>query len=141
MGRPERFTTERVIDALRATRGMKTLAARQLGTNLQTVQRYIDKYPTVKAAFEEVQEQTGDIVELKLLEKVNQGDTAAIIFALKTRFRNRGYSEKMEIGIDMGQVREVIEAIRMMGQTPGDVFGEIIRLAHNQRVAQDVDSE
>ncbi|MEI2616004.1 MAG: helix-turn-helix domain-containing protein [Thermomicrobiales bacterium] len=37
------------IDAIRETAGIKTAAARRLGCNVSTIDRYIERYPTVAA--------------------------------------------------------------------------------------------
>lgn len=148
MAKREQYTTQQMIDALVATRGMTTLAAQRLGCSWNTVNRYVQKYQTVKDALRQAREGLGDQVELTLInEALGRRDkvgnviippnVTALIFLAKTKFRDRGYSEKLDIGIDLGQVREVIAAIEKLGQTPGDVFGEIIRLAHEQAINAD----
>ena len=38
-----------------------------------------------------------DFLEGKLVEKINNGDTSSLIFALKTKAKSRGYVERQEI--------------------------------------------
>jgi hypothetical protein len=92
-----KYTAQQMIDALVATKGMKTLAAVRLGCAYNTVQSYIEKYPTVREAYETAHSKMGDAVELKLYDKAMNGDTTAMIFMLKTKFRERGYSERFEM--------------------------------------------
>ena len=52
--------------------------------------------PEFKDAVKEVKEVQKDFVEGKLLERINQGDTTAIIFYCKTQLKARGYTEKVQ---------------------------------------------
>jgi carbamoylphosphate synthase small subunit len=45
---------------------------------------------------EAVSEQFLDFLENKLVDKINESDTAALIFALKTKGKSRGYVERIE---------------------------------------------
>lgn len=103
----EKFTAEQVADALTETRGMKTLAAKRLGCAYNTIQRYIDKYASVRDALDRAHESLGDQVELALFdEAVNKRNTAALIFLAKTKFKARGYVERSEVtGAAGGAIR------------------------------------
>ena len=106
MAKPEQYKAEQMIAALQATKGMVTLAARHLGCSVNTVQRYISEYPTVKAARDTEREKMGDAVELALYdEAVNKRNTAALIFMAKTLFKDRGYVDRQEVtGADGGAI-------------------------------------
>jgi hypothetical protein len=91
----EQYTPAEMIEALTKTMGMKTKAARLLGCAYNTVQRYIDTYPEVQQAYDEAHEGMLDAIELKLFDRCMKDDTTAIIFALKTQGRKRGYQERV----------------------------------------------
>ena len=96
----DKFSAQQMIDALQQTKGMVTLAARQLKCAPNTVRRYIREYTTVAAAATQANDLTGDTVELALYdEAVNKRNIAALIFLAKTKFKDRGYVERMEIDV------------------------------------------
>ena len=103
----EKYTAQQMIDALKETRGMITLAAKRLGCAPNTVRRYVEKYVTVAEAKHEAHENLGDQVELTLVSEalgerdksgryVRTPNTAALIFLAKTKFKDRGYVERQE---------------------------------------------
>ena len=96
-GKPKKFTAEEVATAITDAKGILAQAARVLGCTRSTVGNYMESFATVKAAFEEANETTIDFVESQLLKNVNRGDTASIIFFLKTKGKKRGYVERQEI--------------------------------------------
>ena len=94
----KKYTAEQMIQALQVTKGQITLAARHVGCSYTTMRRYVDEYPTVKAAMDEEIEKMGDAVELALYdEAVNKRNTAALIFLAKTKFQHRGYVESKNL--------------------------------------------
>lgn len=52
--------------------------------------------PKFAEAFKEAEEEFLDSLENVFLSKVQQGDTACVIFAMKTKLKKRGYTEKDE---------------------------------------------
>ncbi len=64
----------------------------------------MDRYPEVAEAQKLEYEKMGDAVELALYdEAVNQRNTAALIFLAKTKYKNRGYTERTEVTGGDGQ--------------------------------------
>lgn len=97
MTRVNGHTADEVIEAIRASHGILSAAARRLGITRQTVHKYVERYPTIKAATEEEREKFLDMAEAGLAKHVHNGSLPAIMFALKTVGRNRGYVERQEL--------------------------------------------
>ena len=97
MARPDKFTAAQVIAALEQARGMTTIAARILNCSPNTIRRYIRQYPSVAEAQREAHERLGDMIEFALHDKALRGDIAALIFLAKTKYKNRGYTQRTEL--------------------------------------------
>lgn len=93
----DHYTKEQVIEALRKVNGYISQAGKILGCSYQTVCKYRDKYPEVKAVLIELEETELDFTELKLHENIKAGKEASIFFKLKTKGQHRGYIEKQKI--------------------------------------------
>ena len=101
----EKYTANQMIEALREKHGNLSAAARFLGCSRNTISRYIDLYPTVKAVADEERETLIDFAENQLFKQVQDGNITAIIFTLKTIGKLRGYVERQEVtGADGGAV-------------------------------------
>ena len=95
-----KYSAEEVIAAVRANKGILTLAAKSLGCTRQTVHNYVNNYATVKDAVDEERDSLIDMAEAKLFDQVRQGNMTAIIFTLKTIGKHRGYVERQELAHD-----------------------------------------
>jgi hypothetical protein len=89
-------TTEDYIAAIRAAKGMLTIAARMLGVSQQCVYQQVKRHPELEAARVEARESTTDFAELKLYDAIANGEAWAINLYLKTQGKNRGYVERVE---------------------------------------------
>src|SRR5262245_30739542 len=109
MARPRRYSQHEVAEALRANRGLVTLAARRLGCSRRTIANYVDRCPGVAEALTEAREAQLDVAEARLFQAIDEGELAAITFYLRTVGRHRGYSERHEVAVD-GKVAVQAEA-------------------------------
>tara|TARA_Y100000310_G_scaffold304198_1_gene343120 strand:+ start:86 stop:565 length:480 start_codon:yes stop_codon:yes gene_type:complete len=82
--------------ALRATSGIQAAAARKLGTSRQAIAGFIKRNVSLQKVVEEVVETTLDVAEAELIKQLASGNMTAIIFYLKTKGKDRGYSERQE---------------------------------------------
>lgn len=103
----ERYTAAQVIDAIRQTKGMLTVAAKRLGCAPDTVYRYVREYPTVAQAVKEQRESVTDMAELALYKAIQEGEGWAVCFYLKTQGKQRGYIEKQQIEHSFQQISEL----------------------------------
>lgn len=132
----EKYTAEQMIEALQATKGMVSLAARKLGCSHVTVLRYIEQYPTVKAARDAERYKMGDSVELTLYdEAIQKRNVTALIFLAKTLFKDRGFVEQLNINITV--VNKLVRLLEAKGHDPSEVFNEMIAALLNERVDSD----
>lgn len=105
MARKPELTVEKIAEALTATKGAAVLAARKLGVSHQSIYNWIAKSPTLKALKESFDEELLDIAELKVRERILDGDADLLKFYLRTKGKHRGYTERTEhTGADGGAV-------------------------------------
>ena len=104
---PDKFTNQQMIDALISAKGMRTKAAQKLRCDYKTVVRYINEYPEVAEAERLSRETMLDAIELKAYAQAMKGDTAMLIFMLKTQGKGRGYQEKtVNVNYDMSKLSD-----------------------------------
>lgn len=129
MARPEKYTQQQMIDALKFGQGFVTHAADRLGCSYNTMERYVDKYPAVKRAKKDAAERTLDNVELRLLKAVNADDLTAIIFYLKTQGKRRGYTERVDHMIfTKEQMQRFEEMAEILGKTMPELFEDMVNV-------------
>ena len=125
MGNRNRYKVARVIEAIQRARGIKAVTAKILGCSRQTVDNYIERYATVRSAYEEQRETLIDVAEGKLIKKLDEDEWAAIKFVLMTLGKGRGYTQRIEtelLNMDVSQLTdEQLERIAA-GENPMVVF-------------------
>lgn len=117
-GRPTMYrpdTPAVIADLIRKTKTIGGACA-AYGCSRTVLSNWRKMYPELEEAIREATEDVGDIIESKFFQKIEQGDTQAILFGLKTRLRDRGYSERQElVGADGAPL---VPAITFVGQLP-----------------------
>lgn len=86
-----------MLEALTLSFGVVAHAAKQVGIDRTTHYLWMDNDPEYKAAIADLKEYKKDFIESKLIKLINEGDTAATIFAAKTQLKDRGYIERTEL--------------------------------------------
>lgn len=94
------------LEALKASRGIISAACDSVGVCRGTYYRWYRDNPDFRQQAEGILETQVDFVEGELLRRIEQGDTTAIIFYLKTKGKRRGYSEKAVPSASTERVRQ-----------------------------------
>jgi hypothetical protein len=122
MGAP--LKVEAIAQALEASVGNISHAARSLKVTRQTLYNRIKESPTLKAALEDARETALDNAESALQSAVLAKEAWAVCFTLKTIGKGRGYVERNEVdyrNFDPDKYsREQLEAIAA-GKSPSEV--------------------
>lgn len=96
----EKPTTERkkekFLQAYKNSLGIVSAACEVAGVSRKTYYRWIESDEEFAAKVEDMADFQCDFVESKLLKKIEEGDTTAIIFYLKTKGKSRGYTTNPE---------------------------------------------
>ena len=82
------------LAALKDSLGIITSACEAVGISRRLYYNWMETDADFAQKAKDIKESQKDFVEGKLLEKINDGDTTAIIFYLKTICKDRGYTEK-----------------------------------------------
>ncbi len=87
------------IEAYEKSFGNILVSCKTVGIARQTYYNWIEKDLEFKEKIKSIEpkERFLDFLEGKLVEKINNGDTSSLIFALKTKAKSRGYVERQEI--------------------------------------------
>jgi hypothetical protein len=85
-----------MIEALEKSLGIVTTACKKVGIARQTHYNWMADDVDYKNAVESISDMALDFAESKLHEQINNNDTAATIFYLKTKGKKRGYIERVE---------------------------------------------
>jgi len=85
------------LRALNDSLGIITAACQKAKVPRSTFYNWMKEDSIFRNEAEAIFEAQTDFVESKLLENIKSNDTTAIIFYLKTKARDRGYSEKIDI--------------------------------------------
>jgi len=88
-----------MLDALKKSLSSIAPAAEAVGIDRSTHYKWVESDPEYKAAYEDIKERRIDYVETQLHKLIQEGNTAAIIFFLKTIGKKRGYVESQEINV------------------------------------------
>jgi hypothetical protein len=97
MASKERVPTERIIECLRETNGLVSLAAKRVPCSITTINTRRKKVQSVQQCIDECRGELVDYGELALRRAVVAGEPWAVGLVLKTLGRDRGYVERQEI--------------------------------------------
>ena len=98
-----KFSNADIIKALEEKKGMIYLAAKLIGCHPDTIFKRARRSKAIQAAIDSARGVMLDNAETKLDTAINNGESWAIAFALRTIGRNRGYVERQEVsGADGG---------------------------------------
>ena len=98
MAGPLKYRADEMAEALRETKGLISVAARKIGCEPNTVRAYIKRYPTVAQVVKDSRESITDLAETRLWAAIDRGEPWAVQFWLRTQARERGYSDRYDLG-------------------------------------------
>ncbi len=90
------FQKSEIKKAIQGSGGYISEIARRLKCDWHTADKYIKEFELTEDLLIE-DERATDRAEIKLMEAIEEGEIAAIIFRLKTKGKKRGYVERQEV--------------------------------------------
>ncbi len=98
-----------ILEVLQKTGGKhKALACRTANISRTTLENWIEKFDTLKQAIEDINEETLDLAETKLVQALGNGEKWAIQYMLDTRGKDRGYTTRQEHKVDENASLKVV---------------------------------
>jgi hypothetical protein len=105
MPRKITLTAKRVEKALRGAGGLKTVTAKSLGCHRATLYRFLERHPKLIEIAGEIDEETKDLAEGKVLDAIKSGCMQTVRWFLETKGKDRGYTRRVEnTGKDGGPI-------------------------------------
>ena len=98
--RPKIISDELIAEALKATKGLQYLAAEKIGMSAPHLTLRINESEYLQEVRESAIQRRIDVAELNLSELTEEMELGAITFMLKTKGKDRGYSETTQVAVD-----------------------------------------
>ena len=93
----DRLTKKTIADTLEQFRGGVYLVASELGYSHTAIYKWLKKYPELQELKDSFDGRMVDKAEYNLHEAVETGDPWAVKYALSTKGKDRGYTERQEL--------------------------------------------
>jgi len=90
---------KKIKEALEKSGGLVAPASQMLGMTRSGLYKRLSNNPDLQEARKEATEIVADMAEYKLIQGIKEGQPWAVLFYLKTRCKDRGYTEKTETQI------------------------------------------
>lgn len=101
---------EAMLRALENSLGVVTTACKSVNINRTTHYRWIKEDAKYAEAVREIEEVAIDFAESNLHKQIQEGNTSATIFYLKTKGKRRGYIERQEVE-QVGETKVVVQPL------------------------------
>lgn len=88
-----------LLAALERSLGVVSTACVAANVSRRTHYNWLREDAEYRAEVESLEDGVVDFVESKLFQLIEQGNTAATIFLLKTKGKKRGYTERQEVEV------------------------------------------
>lgn len=88
-----------IIEALEQSLGVVTTACKKVGVGRTTFYQWVKDDPAFANDVRDISDIALDFAESQLHKQIKDGSTAATIFYLKTKGKNRGYIERTETDV------------------------------------------
>ena len=97
MDKSRHIKKESLLKALEQSLGVVTVACKNADIPRSTYYKWLNEDKDFEQQVEDIANIAVDFAETKLHEQIQNGNTTATIFYLKTRGKQRGYVERQEI--------------------------------------------
>lgn len=91
------YTMQMFIDAIPGSGGIISTIAARVGCDWYTVKRYIDKYATIRRAYEDECEKVADLAESVVIGEIKNKDIQTAKWYLMMKGRSRGYVQSQHV--------------------------------------------
>lgn len=96
-GRPRKYKTQDIIEAVKKYNGLIYLAAKSLGCGSDVIYDRMKTEPEIKQIVDDCRATLVDLSEHKLKDAIMNGEPWALAMVLKTLGRERGYADKVDV--------------------------------------------
>ena len=121
-------TRERFLEALKATNGNITRACQIVKISRLTYYNWLEKFPDFAKECDMLIDEKIDVVEDALFANIQDGDTASIIFFLKTIGRRRGYIERPKEQESDQKIDQLLSTLTLLIQERDEITNELEQL-------------